>query len=250
MGERRDLVTTMLDEHERCELRALYAADDRLRAENEEYLARTAARAEHHEPAGGSPVRETGDAGIVYRDGGSRVLEGAPVPAPDASYANDGFSETQLDLLAQVVAEVHKEFDAAIERAQQQILATVVRMVMPGEFAEQKVHALSDRVALIETQIERRLANAPAPAAAEHGAEIALLKARIAELKRTLEEREERATAIAEAKRQHAGERVEHEALRLSAALAVRDQRIELLEQKLAMLLRFLSLSHDLPKEF
>ena len=244
------MVTPMLDEHERRELRELYAADDRLRAENEEYLARMAARAEHHEPAGGPPVRETGDSGIIYRDGGSRVLQATSVPAPMPSYEDEEcvFNEAQLEALAQVVCEQQREFDAAIERAQQQILATVVRMVMPGEFAEQKVHALSDRVALIETQIERRLANAPAPAAAEHGAEIALLKARIAELKRTLQEREERATAIAEAKRQHAGERVEHEALRLSAALALRDQRIELLEEKLAMLLRFLSLSHDLPE--
>jgi hypothetical protein len=75
------------------------------------------------------------------------------------------------------------------------------------------------------------------------------LRAEIEELRSALREREERASAIAEVKRQYEGERVEHEALRLSSALAARDAKIETLEQKLALLCRFLSLGeHKLPE--
>jgi hypothetical protein len=78
---------------------------------------------------------------------------------------------------------------------------------------------------------------------------LAPLKAEIADLKRTLVEREERVKAIAEVKRELVGERVEREALQLSAALAARDARIAGLEDRLQMLLRFLSLSgYDLPR--
>jgi hypothetical protein len=79
--------------------------------------------------------------------------------------------------------------------------------------------------------------------------EVAPLKTEIAELRRTLVERDERAHAVAEAKRQHAGERVEYEALQLSAALAARDAKIEKLETQIRMLCSFLSVGgYDLPK--
>jgi hypothetical protein len=78
---------------------------------------------------------------------------------------------------------------------------------------------------------------------------LAPLKTEIADLRRALQEREERAAAIAEVKKQYAGERVEHEALQLAAALAVRDAKIEKLEAQLGMLLRFLNVSgFDLPR--
>ena len=75
-------------------------------------------------------------------------------------YADDGFSEVQYEALATVIAELRREFDEAIERAQQRILATVVRLVAPGELAEQKIHSLTDRVSLLESHIERRIAKA------------------------------------------------------------------------------------------
>jgi hypothetical protein len=72
---------------------------------------------------------------------------------------------------------------------------------------------------------------------------LAPLKTEIADLKRTLVERDERAKALGELKHELAGERVEREALQLSSALAARDARIDALEDKLQILLRFLSLS-------
>jgi hypothetical protein len=75
------------------------------------------------------------------------------------------------------------------------------------------------------------------------------LRTEIADLKRILQERDERAHALSELKREFQGERVEHEALALASALAVRDAKIEKLEEKLGMLLRFLSLQGlDLPR--
>jgi DNA repair exonuclease SbcCD ATPase subunit len=76
------------------------------------------------------------------------------------------------------------------------------------------------------------------------------LRAEVEALKAALREREERASAIAEVKRQYEGERVEHEALRLSSALSARDAKIEKLETQLQMLCKFLSLSgdHKLPE--
>jgi hypothetical protein len=69
------------------------------------------------------------------------------------------------------------------------------------------------------------------------------LRTEIADLKRALAEREQRAAAISEVKKQYAGERLERDALQLSSALALRDARIAALEDRLQMLLRFLSLS-------
>jgi hypothetical protein len=71
----------------------------------------------------------------------------------------------------------------------------------------------------------------------------AKFKAEIADLRRAVAERDERAKALADVKREFASERAEREALQLSAALAARDARITALEDRLQMLLRFLSLS-------
>jgi hypothetical protein len=73
----------------------------------------------------------------------------------------------------------------------------------------------------------------------------ARLRREITELRRQLAEREERGAAIAEIRREYAG--VERE--RTDSALAQRDARISALEDKLQMLLRFLSLQGlDLPR--
>jgi hypothetical protein len=75
------------------------------------------------------------------------------------------------------------------------------------------------------------------------------LRTEIGDLRRDLAARDERARALGEVKRELAGERVEREALQLASALAARDAKIEKLEEKLGMLLRFLSLQgYDLPK--
>jgi hypothetical protein len=108
-----------------------------------------------------------------------------------------------------------------------------------------KAHLANERAEIIELLIQ---------ALGEFGVEftrekVAPLEAKIADLRRTLQERDERTKAIAEIKREVAGERVEREALQLSAALAVRDAKIEKLETQIRMLCSFLSVSGvDLPK--
>jgi hypothetical protein len=102
----------------------------------------------------------------------------------------------------------------------------------------------------LKTEIYDALAVGMAEFASEYVSEkLAPLKVEIADLKRTLAERDERAKAIAEVKREVAGERVEREALQLASALAVRDAKIEKLETQVRMLCSFLSVSGvDLPK--
>jgi hypothetical protein len=75
------------------------------------------------------------------------------------------------------------------------------------------------------------------------------LKTEIASLKRGLEERDARAHALSELKREFQGERAEHQALQLAAALAARDHRIDALEERVKILLQYMSLQGlDPPK--
>jgi len=142
----------MWNQDDHRDLAELCREDDKLRAERE-WMA-------HRKSKAGPQARKNGDGGARCRDDDEYALVHAPVVEREASYEEPGLNGTQLEELAHVVAELHKEFDAAIERTQQRILQTVVRLVMPGEFAEQKVQALSDRVALVESQIERRISKA------------------------------------------------------------------------------------------
>jgi len=89
---------------------------------------------------------------------GSHALY-APFPAErEASYYEEpGFNATQLEELAHVVAELNKEFDERVERMRQGLLETMIRLVRSGECAEQQVHLLTDRLALLENHVERRL---------------------------------------------------------------------------------------------
>ena len=71
----------------------------------------------------------------------------------------------------------------------------------------------------------------------------------ITELRNLFQQREERATAVAEVRREHMGERAELERQRFATALAERDAKIEKLEMQMKMLCSFLSVGgYDLPK--
>src|SRR5262245_9170484 len=98
MDQGSNLVTTMLDEHERRALAELFREDDRLRAENEEYLAR-------REPPAASPV--SGD--------GPGLVDGTMLDAADEtgtpSNGDGGFSPEQLETLAEIISEVQKDWD-------------------------------------------------------------------------------------------------------------------------------------------
>jgi len=68
-------------------------------------------------------------------------------------------------------------------------------------------------------------------------------------LRNLFQQREERATAVAEVRREHMGERAELERQRFATALAERDAKIEKLEMQMKMLCSFLSVGgYDLPK--
>ena len=83
----------------------------------------------------------------------------------------------------------------------------------------------------------------------ERAVEIAALRRELTQLRSLLGEREERAAAVAEVKRQYAQDRGERDRERLQADLASRDAKIEKLEMQVRMLCQFLSVSgYDLPR--
>jgi hypothetical protein len=103
---------------------------------------------------------------------------------------------------------------------------------------------LDGHLNVLRAEMMEAVAEGMAEFANEYIAEkLAPLQTELTDLRRTLQERDERAVAIAEVKKQYAGERAEREALALAAALTVRDAKIEKLEMQLGILLRFLSLS-------
>src|SRR5262249_28956199 len=142
-------------------LAALFAEDDRIRAETEEFLAKRRGQAS-------PPVRETGPGGVLHRDYNGGAPAASAVPAT-LCFDDDGaafilpFTEEQADAIGEAIGraieqsaqELRAEAERGIERLEQKLLQTVVRMVMPGEIAEQKVYSLNDRLSLMERYVER-----------------------------------------------------------------------------------------------
>jgi hypothetical protein len=148
----------------RAELRALYAEDNRRRTQHEidrrqwqqaqEALEKAQERAEEPEA-------------LMYRTADNDAPEPAPAAEPEPFYEQSSTApnffddiernEEFADTLATVIAELHREFDARIERAQQRILNTVVRLVMPSEYAERELYLLRDRITRAEERIEKQL---------------------------------------------------------------------------------------------
>jgi hypothetical protein len=142
-----------LTDAERRYLAELAAADEAVRAEHQQWLARRGA-------IGGAYVRPPPRPGIVYREYDGGALADTLRAAAGASDAEAGFSEEQLEQLAHVVAEVQKQFEHDLERVRMSLLQTIARLVMPGERAEETFYALRDRVARMERQLERQLSQA------------------------------------------------------------------------------------------
>jgi hypothetical protein len=138
----------------RAELDALFAEDDRARAEHAAFMEdRRAAQAS-------LPVHEAEDIGAMAPDDDNNALLPAPTGnAVDADGHPLDFTEVQLDSLATVIAELRREFEAGIERTHQRLLNTMVRLALPGERAEETFYALRDRVSRLEGQLERQLAD-------------------------------------------------------------------------------------------
>jgi hypothetical protein len=149
-----ELVTPMTDAPPtRAELRALYAESDRFAAETDAWLAdRKAAREAQASP----PARENDDAGVITPDDDGDALLAAPAPEPEPLY---DFTDAQFDALAFVLNELHKEFEARVERTERRLLDAMLRLAMPGERAEETAYALKDRVARMEGRLERQLSD-------------------------------------------------------------------------------------------
>jgi hypothetical protein len=111
-----------------------------------------------------------------------------------------------------------------------------------------KAHLAIERKGLIEA-IEQDVGEVVARLRAERDVGETQLRRQITELRCTLQEREERAAALVEVRKELVLERGERERTQLEAALAQRDARINALEERMQILLRFLSLSGiDPPK--
>jgi hypothetical protein len=139
----------MRDSEFHRELRELYRQDDRARAEHREYMAQRKALAS-------PPMSETDDPGVITPDDDNDALLAAPAPEPEPLY---DFTDAQFDALAFVLNELHKEFEARIERTERRLLDAMVRLAMPGERAEETAYALKDRIARMEGRLERQLSD-------------------------------------------------------------------------------------------
>jgi len=149
----------MTDE-ERRELAELFREDDRLRAENADYLARRKAERlarENAEAEPSPPVEKSNGFGLVYRDQ-ENAMAAAPLGEPEV------FNAGQCETLAMIIAEARKDWDAEaatemaalrneLERLEQRVLNSVVRLIRPGETAEAQCLALNDRLAILEGKV-------------------------------------------------------------------------------------------------
>ena len=161
-------IATMSDGEFRRYCAELYRQHDRYLAEaHEEERQRKAAARDDRAQEG---RRADGEGAHVRKSSPNDLspieTENAPVPAAVAQtlcFTEEGeafmlpFSEEQADAIGGVMAELHAEWQRDIERLERRLLDTVVRLVMPGERAEETYYALSDRVARMESYIERQL---------------------------------------------------------------------------------------------
>jgi len=104
-----------MTDDERRELAELYAADDRLRAEHADWLAR-------REAASGAPVQKSDEPGILYRVTDNNSLR--PAPEPDAEPSDTGVNlfgderdEQLVQAIGEVIYELRKEWRAEIKAA-------------------------------------------------------------------------------------------------------------------------------------
>jgi hypothetical protein len=165
---------------DRSVLAELCRDNDRFAAETDEWLARHKAEA---------LARKNAADDLQHQADGNNALATAPV----AEEASCDFTEAQFEAIAYAMAGLQREWQQDIERLEQKVLQTVVRLALPGERAEETMYALKDRVARVEGYIERRLAEvntgnaaAAGAVATQHAVEVAELKAENRDLKHLL----------------------------------------------------------------
>jgi cell division septum initiation protein DivIVA len=106
------MVTHMSDEDRRS-LAELYAEDDRLRAEHEQWMA-------DREAAAHAPVRKSDESAVLYREHHDNAP--APAPQPDAE-PSDGDDELAhaIDVFAQAVENRLAELDSELVKRDRKI---------------------------------------------------------------------------------------------------------------------------------
>jgi hypothetical protein len=147
----------MIDDEFHRDLAALYRDSDRFARETDAWIA-------EHKAAREAQERENAEAEELERRAyeieraAASAAETVPFSEeePEPSY---DFTDTQFDTLATVIAELHREFDARLERTERRLLDAMLRLAMPGERAEETAYALKDRIAQMEGRIERQLSS-------------------------------------------------------------------------------------------
>ena len=230
----------MIDDEFRRHLAALCREYDKFSAECDEFT-------RQRTPPASPSVSET----VIYPE----FTGNAPVALPEASDDAPCFTEDQFEALAFAINELRKEWygelrrqwQEDIERLQQRLLTTITRLVLPGEMAEQKIFGLNDRLAIMERQLSQAIERQPTGDVRKE------LRKELAELQRRLDKRDERdqvtierSGRIAELTRENAIARHEAERNEFDKVLAGYRARIEQLETKLGMLLKFIG--GDLPR--
>jgi len=216
--------------------------------------------ARDREPVRSVPVQRDGLAGLRYKD----HEENAPAPAPIVGTIYRDVDDPRRTYALRDLDEENEKNAADWNRWFDSCLA--LRLDPHLEEIDGVFDSALRRVEYIEDTFSRRIADLRAENAELRGmlgsvlAKFDALRAstEAIERERQVEKRElvvrnqviaERSDRIANLQRENAASHAELAAQRLDAAFGQRDQRLEMLEEKLGMLLRFLSVSGlDLPR--
>jgi hypothetical protein len=223
----------MLSKEDRAELAALYAEQDKLMSEHDQGMARC-------EAAGAAPVQKSDESVVLYRE----HHDNAPAPAP-AAEADDPWKDWNAWLAGSIALHIEAEREVVAE-AIAEVGAHIQRETRAERAAE--LVARDRRIGIVEGELKET-----ASLLADTLRKLEASTAEIAELRNRLDLRDEREKAIAERsgriaelQRENASVRREAERSQFDQALAEYRARIEQLETKLGMLLRFVG--GDLPQ--
>jgi hypothetical protein len=213
-------------DRERRELAALFDEQDRM-------LAEARAEAEHK-----TLMQRADENGLVHRN-----------QEPEADWSNweawrAGHEDRLRVEIIKALDQEHDNIDKALAQALEQVYHEIDRRVGTLENENRELRGMLGE-ALSRMSEARKTAEANA---SEQRAAIAKLER--AELTRQVRDRTliERSDRVSALMRENSASRAELARQQFEQAFSQRDARLASMEEKFAMLLHFLSLSHDLPK--
>src|SRR6516164_2300377 len=213
---------------ERRELARLFDEQDRM-------LAAAREEAEHK-----ALTKRADENGLVYRNQ-------EPEPEPDWSGWEAWRAGHEDRLRVEIIKALDQEHDAvdkALAQSLEEVYHEIDRRVGTLENENKELRGMLGE-ALSKMSEARKIAEADA-----HEQRAAIAELRRAELTRTVRDRTliERSDRVSELMRENAASRAELARQQFDQAFSQRDARLTSMEEKFAMLLHFLSLSHDLPR--